>query len=265
MPMVLPFHFEFRNKLAYTLPEGFTVESLPESVETISPFGTLSLSVEEVGSDLLVRSSLSISVMQVAAEDYPAFWSQFAEELHWTRRWDRVVEGEGPDTRWFVGGKINACVNCVDRHVAGQRRNKAALIWEGEPGDRRTWTYFDLYREVNKFGNVLRGLGVNKGDRVAIYMPMVPEAIVAMLACARIGAVHSVVFGGFSAESLRDRINDAKAELLITANGGHRRGNVLPLKEFADNAIRDCPSIRHVVVVSRGEFQTSFEAGRDVW
>jgi acetyl-CoA synthetase len=200
-----------------------------------------------------------------AADDAPAFWSEFAEELHWIRRWDRVVEGEGPDTRWFVGGKINACVNCVDRHVAGQRRNKAALIWEGEPGDRRTWTYFDLYREVNKFGNALRGLGVNKGDRVAIYMPMVPEAIVAMLACARIGAVHSVVFGGFSAESRRDRINDAQAELLITADGGHRRGKVLPLKEFADNAIRDCPSIRHVVVVNRGEFQTSFEAGRDVW
>jgi len=200
-----------------------------------------------------------------AAEDPSAFWAQFAEELHWIRRWDHVVQGEGPEARWFVGGKLNACVNCVDRHIAGPRRNKAALIWEGEPGDRRTWTYFDLYREVNKFGNVLRKLGLGKGDRAAIYMPMVPEAVVAMLACARIGAVHSVVFGGFSSESLRDRINDSQCKVLITANGGHRRGSMLPLKQFADEAIRECPSIEHVVVVKRGDFPMHVKEGRDHW
>ncbi len=200
-----------------------------------------------------------------AAEDPASLWSEFAEELHWVRRWDHALEGVGPDARWFVGGQINACVNCVDRHVAGPRRNKAVLIWEGEPGDRRTWTYFDLYREVNQFGNVLRGLGVGKGDRVAIYMPMVPEAIAAMLACARIGAVHSVVFGGFSAESLRDRINDAGAKLLITADGGYRRGKMLRLKESADEAISGCPSIEHVVVVKRGDFPLQIQEGRDHW
>ena len=160
-----------------------------------------------------------------AERDPEGFWAEFAGELRWNKPWDAVLEGSGPEARWLVGGRINACVNCVDRHIEGPRRNKAALIWEGEPGDRRTWTYFDLYREVNKFGNVLRGLGVGKGDRVAIYMPMVPEAVVAMLACARIGAIHSVVFGGFSAESLRDRINDAEAKA-----ADHRRRRPPPRK-----------------------------------
>src|SRR5882672_6795491 len=129
------------------------------------------------------------SVYESADKDPPAFWESFARELVWQKPWDAVLQGGGPDARWFVGGKINASVNCLDRHLLGPRRNKAALIWEGEPGDRRTWTYFDLWREVNKFGNVLRGLGVMKGDRVAIYMPLIPEAVVAMLACARIGAI----------------------------------------------------------------------------
>ncbi|GAG33601.1 unnamed protein product, partial [marine sediment metagenome] len=157
------------------------------------------------------------NIYSEANEDPEGFWSRFASELTWSRPWDAVRQGEGAACRWFVGGQLNASVNCIDRHVEGGRRNKAALIWEGEPGELRTWTYFDLYREVNKFGNALRGLGVGKGDRVAIYMPMIPETVVAMLACARIGAIHSVVFGGFSAESLRDRILDAKAKLLNTA------------------------------------------------
>jgi acetyl-CoA synthetase len=189
-----------------------------------------------------------------AKADPTAFWEGFARELEWQKPWDTVLSGSGPDARWFVGGQINASVNCLDRHVRGPLRNKAALIWEGEPGDRKTWTYFDLWREVNKFGNVLRGLGVTKGDRVAIYMPLIPEAVVAMLACARIGAVHSVVFGGFSAESLRDRILDAQAKVLVTADGGYRRGGLLPLKHDADYAIRETPCIRNVVVVKRGEF-----------
>ena len=169
--------------------------------------------------------------------------------------------------RWFVGGKINASVNCLDRHVRTARRNKAALIWEGEPGDRRTLTYWDLFREVNRFASVLRGLGVKRGDRVAIYLPMIPELPVAMLACARIGAVHSVVFGGFSAVSLRDRINDAAATVLITADGGFRRGQTVPLKKIADEALEGTSTIEHVVVVRRGAggSEVALTSDREHW
>ena len=199
-----------------------------------------------------------------ADADPVAFWEEQARELEWMRPWDVALQGEGPDARWFVGGRLNASVNCLDRHVRSAHRNKAALIWEGEPGDRATWTYFDLWREVNKFGNVLRGLGVAKGDRVAIYLPLIPEAVVAMLACARIGAVHSVVFGGFSAEALRDRIIDAQAKVLVTADGGYRRGGLLPLKHDADYALRETPTIEHVVIVKRGDFPLRV-SGRDRW
>jgi len=206
-------------------------------------------------------------VYERAAADPEAFWAAFASELEWMRPWDRVLEWTPPDAKWFVGGTLNASVNCLDRHVRTARRNKAALIWEGEPGDRRTFTYFDLYREVCGFANVLRSLGVGRGDRVALYLPLVPELAVAMLACARIGAVHSVVFGGFSAESLRDRINDARAVALVTADGGFRRGRPVPLKQTADEALRDTPSIRHVVVVRRGQGvpEPEMQAGRDRW
>ena len=179
--------------------------------------------------------------------------------------------GRRPHAQWFVGGQLNVAANCLDRHLDGPRRNKAAIIWEGEPGDRRVYTYWELAREVGRAANALRRLGVRKGDRVAIYLPMVPEAAIAMLACARIGAVHSVVFGGFSAESLRDRINDATATVLITADGGYRRGQMLPLKRIADEALADCPSIRHVVVVRRGaggsgdETFAEMTEGRDHW
>jgi acetyl-CoA synthetase len=203
-----------------------------------------------------------------AAADPEAFWAGFARELDWMRPWDRVLEWASPYAKWFVGGQLNASVNCVDRHARTARRNKAALIWEGEPGDRRTLTYWDLYRQVNAFANVLKSLGVKRGDRVALYLPLVPELPIAMLACARIGAVHSVVFGGFSAESLRDRINDAKAVLLVTADGGYRRGQIVPLKQMADEALRDTPSIRNVVVVQRtagGTFSVDIQEGRDHW
>jgi acetyl-CoA synthetase len=160
---------------------------------------------------------------------------------------------------------LNVSANCLDRHVRTDRRNKAAIIWEGEPGDRRTLTYWDLHREVNQFANGLRKLGVRKGDRVAIYLPLIPEAAVAMLACTRIGAIHTVVFGGFSSESLRDRINDAQAKVLVTADGGYRRGAYLPLKHDAEYAVRECPSIEHVVVVKRGGFPIRMKAGVDVW
>ncbi len=215
----------------------------------------------------------SESVYVEAAADREAFWASWARQLEWYRGWDAVLRWKPPHAQWFVGGQLNASVNCLDRHVRTARRNKAALIWEGEPGDRRTLTYRDLYRDVNRFANVLKRLGVAKGDRVAIYLPMVPEVAVAMLACARIGAVHSVVFGGFSAEALRERINDAGAVVLITADGGYRRGQVVPLKRAADEALEACPSIRHVVVVQRLQLAASggdeafvrMQEGRDHW
>src|SRR5690349_1170212 len=186
-----------------------------------------------------------------AERDPDAFWARFAGELEWSRKWDRVLDWQPPHAKWFVGGTINASVNCLDRHVRGARRNKAALIWEGEPGDRRTLTYFDLFRQVSQFANVLKSLGVKKGDRVARSLPLIPELAIAMLACARIGAIHSVVFGGFSAESLRDRINDSQCKVLVTADGGYRRGSIVALKKTADEALKDTPSIQHVVIVQR--------------
>ncbi len=202
-----------------------------------------------------------------AAADPEAFWAGFAAELDWMAPWTQVLDWQPPHARWFVDGKLNVSANCLDRHVAGGRRNKAAFIWEGEPGDRRTLTYFDLHRQTCQFANVLKGLGVKKGDRVALYMPLVPELAIAMLACARIGAVHSVVFGGFSSESLRDRINDAQATVLVTADGGYRRGGIVPLKQMADEALADTPSIQHVVVVRRGvaDIPVHMTEGRDRW
>ena len=206
-------------------------------------------------------------IYATAARDPEAFWASFADELEWSRRWDTVLDWQPPHARWFVGGQLNISVNCVDRHARGPRRNKAAIIWEGEPGDRRTLTYFDLFRDVSAFANVLKSLGIRKGDRVAIYLPLIPELAIAMLACARIGAVHSIVFGGFSAESLRDRINDAQARLLITADGGYRRGHIVPLKQVADEALTGTPSIENVIVVQRGAgpMPVHIQEERDHW
>ena len=203
-----------------------------------------------------------------AARDPERFWADFASELEWSTPWTRVLEWNPPHAKWFVGGTINASVNCVDRHARGPRRNKAAIVWEGEPGDRRTLTYFDLFRQVSQFANVLKSLGVKRGDRVALYLPLIPELAIAMLACARIGAVHSVVFGGFSAESLRDRINDSQCSVLVTADGGWRRGQVVPLKQMADEALAGTPSIRHVVIVQRlhgSPVPVHVKEGRDHW
>ena len=207
-------------------------------------------------------------VYEAAAEDPEAFWEDWARQLEWMRPWTQVLDWQPPHAKWFVGGQLNASVNCLDRHVRTARRNTAALIWEGEPGDRRTLTYFDLYRQVCQFANVLKGLGIRKGDRVAIYLPLIPELAIAMLACARIGAVHSVVFGGFSAEALRDRINDSQCALLITADGGFRRGQLVPLKQTSDEALQGAPSVRNVIVVKRqaGEpFPVHIKEGRDHW
>ncbi|HEY4132273.1 MAG TPA: AMP-binding protein, partial [Gemmatimonadaceae bacterium] len=200
-------------------------------------------------------------------QELEAFWEDRANELDWFTKWSQVLEWKPPHAKWFIGGKLNVSVNCVDRHIPTARRNKAAFIWEGEPGDRRTLTYWDLFIEVQKFANVLKNLGVKRGDRVAIYMPLVPEVAIAMLACTRIGAIHSVVFGGFSPESLRDRINDAECKVLVTADGGYRRGGLVPLKKNSDKALEDCPSIQHVVVVQRNanDASASMTAGRDQW
>ena len=203
-----------------------------------------------------------------AAKDPEAFWAGFARELEWITPFSKVLEWQPPDAKWFADGTINVAANCLDRHVRTWRRNKAAFIWEGEPGDRRTLTYFDLYRQVCQFANVLKSLGIEKGDRVALYLPLIPELAIAMLACARIGAIHSVVFGGFSAESLRDRINDSTCKLLVTADGGWRRGQIVPLKQMADEALTGTPSIEHVIVVQRLQHPAApvhIKEGRDRW
>ena len=205
-----------------------------------------------------------------ASEDLLAYWESWAEELDWFERWHTVLEWNPPHAKWFLGGKLNVSHNCLDRHLDGPRTDKVALVWEGEPGDTRSYTYSELHAEVSRFANALKGLGVGKGDRVAIYLPMIPEAAIAMLACARIGAPHSVVFGGFSPESLADRINDAQAKTLITADGGYRRGGIVPLKVNSDEAVESCPCIESVVVVARGGDLTErvdahMEEGRDHW
>ncbi len=202
-----------------------------------------------------------------ADRDPEAFWARLAaEELHWFRRWDKVLEWDAPFAKWFVGGTTNAAYNCIDRHLTTWRRNKAALVWEGEPGDSRVLTYQDLHREVCKFATVLKTrLDLAKGDRVAIYMPMVPELVIAMLACARIGAVHSVVFGGFSADALKERINDAEAKAVITADGGWRRGAIVDLKVQIDKALEHCPTVTGCIVLRRTGNPVSWTEGRDVW
>ena len=206
-------------------------------------------------------------VYERAKKDPEGFWAEAARSLDWFKPWDKVLEWDPPIAKWFTGGKINVSYNCLDRHVKTWRRNKAALIWEGEPGEERVLTYADLYREVNKFANVMKKLGIRKGDRVTIYMPMVPELPIALLACARIGAPHSVVFGGFSSESLRDRINDAQSKLVITADGSYRRGQIVPLKRNVDAAVKECPCVENIVLLKRLGDAASIhvQEGRDHW
>src|SRR5438132_143985 len=202
-----------------------------------------------------------------AAEDFEGFWADWARQLEWSQPWEQVLEWNPPHAKWFLGGKLNVSVNCLDRHLDGPRRDKRAIVWEGEPGDVRTLTYAQLSQEVNKFANVLKGLGLAKGDRVTLYMPMTPEAAIAMLACTRLGVVHSVVFGGFSAESLRERTNDCGAKVVITADGYWRRGNIVPLKKTTDEAIAECPTVEKVVVLRRvgDKTECALQPGRDLW
>src|SRR4051794_22899278 len=200
------------------------------------------------------------------AEDYEAFWAQRAEALHWDTKWDQVLDWSNPPfAKWFVGGKLNVAYNCVDRHVEDGHGDQVAYYWEGEPGDARTITYGQLKDEVCKAANALIELGVQAGDRVAIYMPMIPETVIAMLACARVGAVHMVVFGGFSADALASRLDDAGAVLVITSDGGYRRGAPSALKPAVDDAVDRSPGVRNVVVVKRTGQDVEWTEGRDLW
>src|SRR5216683_3143205 len=214
-----------------------------------------------------IKSMAELEKLRAEASANPEeFWARFAEgELRWFKKWDTVLKWEAPHAQWFAGGKINISDNCLDRHLATWRRNKAALIWEGEPGDTRTLTYQQLHSEVCRFANVLKKIGVGKGDRVALYMPLIPELAISMLACARIGATHSVVFGGFSSTALVDRINDAQCKVVVTADGGWRRGNEVKLKPAVDEALKETPSVQSCVVVRRTGSKIQMESGRDHW
>ena len=206
------------------------------------------------------------SIYEEAERDFEGFWADRARELHWFKEWDEVLRWDPPEAQWFVGGKTNVSYNCLDYQIEQGRGDKTALIWEGdEPGDTRTFTYSELAAEVKKFANVLKNLGVQKGDPVSIYLPMIPELPIAMLACARIGAPHSVVFGAFSADALRDRINDCESKVLVTADSGPRGGKKTPLKQNADEALEDAPSVQSVVVVRRTGDDVDFVEGRDNW
>ncbi len=246
------------------MPEGTQVQTTPqERLEALLQEKRLFPPSDDFHRQASVQDP---AIYDRAAQDLEGFWGEEAKNLDWIEPYKKVLEWNPPWAKWFVGGKLNVAANCVDRHAASERRNKAAIIWEGEPGDSRVLTFGMLQREVNRCANALKSLGVKKGDRVAIYLGMVPELPIAMLACAKIGAPHSVVFGGFSAESLRERINDAKAKVLVTADGAWRRGGVVPLKAHADEALKGTPTIEKVVVVERvgKAVETTRVHGRDI-
>ena len=230
-----------REKRVFPPPPGFAAQAHVKSLEEY---------------ETLYRHSI---------QDPEKFWAEIAAELHWFAPWTSVLEWNPPWAKWFVGGKINLCYNCVDRHALGNNKDKIAILWEGEPGEVRKLTYGDLYLEVQKFANVLKGLGIRKGDRVAIYMGMTPELAIALLACARIGAVHSVIFGGFAANALVDRINDASCVAVITQDGSYRRGQEVRLKAIVDEALVNCPTVKNVVVYRRTGSPVTMKDGRDQW
>jgi acetyl-CoA synthetase len=242
--------------------ESTSIESMMKEYRVVEP-------PEWVKEGAHISSMADYEAMYDRSVDDPeGFWAEMAEEyLYWHKKWDKVVEWEfdTPKVEWFKGGKTNVAYNCVDRHLTTWRRNKAAIIWESDEGRTKMYTYQSLYYKVCRFANVLKKHGIKKGDRVAIYMPMIPELAVAMLACARVGAIHSIVFGGFSAQALRDRIQDCEAKMLITADEGIRGGRIVPLKAMADEALLECPCVDTVVVVSRAQTRVDMEPGRDVW
>ena len=205
------------------------------------------------------------AICKRAAEDPESFWGEIASQLHWFQPWKTVLEWDMPFSKWFVGGKTNISYNCIDRHITGPRKNKVAILWEGEPGDVRALSYQMLHREVCRFANVLKSLGLKAGDRTTIYMGMVPELAIAMLACARMGVTHNVIFGGFSAEAVRDRVNDSQSKIVITADGGHRRGGIVPLKKNVDDALHGTPSVEKVIVYKRTGEPVHMTSNRDLW
>src|SRR6266568_2219550 len=221
---------------------------------------------EEFSRNAHIKSLEEYEAMYKQSIDDPeAFWANVAKDLHWFKPWDKVLDWDLPHAKWFVGGKMNLSYNCVDRHALGARRDKAALIWEGEPGEVRRLTYAELHAEVQRFANGLKALGIKKGDRVAIYMGMTPELAIALLACARIGAVHSVIFGGFAANALVDRMNDAECVALLTQDTSYRRGTEVKLKQVADEAVANTPSVKHVIVYKRSGTSVEMKPGRDHW
>ncbi|HXM06637.1 MAG TPA: AMP-binding protein, partial [Candidatus Acidoferrum sp.] len=217
----------------------------------------------EPSAALAAQANAGPEIYEEADRDYLAFWAKWARELEWITPFTQTLEWNEPFARWFGDGELNVSANCLDRHVAAGRGDRVAFYFEGEPGDRRTITYRELLDDVNRFSNGLRTLGIGKGDPVAIYMPMIPELAVAMLACTRIGAIHSVIFGGFSPESIADRVNDSECLALITADAGWRRGKRIPLKHNCDVAMQSTPSIRHCIVAQRTGDDVSMRDGRD--
>src|SRR5262245_62137523 len=240
-------------------PTASNIESVLKETRRFPP-------PKEFAAQAHVKSLAEYEKLWQRAHDNPdAFWAEQAESLAWFKKWDKVLVWKEPHAQWFVGGKLNAAYNCIDRHLNGPRKNKAAIIWEGEPGDSRVLRYQDLHREVCQFASALKWMGIKKGDRVTIYMPMIPELPIAMLACARIGATHSVIFGGFSADAVADRNNDARARLVITADGGWRRGKVVPLKHNVDAALARSPNVEKCVVFNRCDQQVDMKPCRDCW
>jgi acetyl-CoA synthetase len=245
--------------MAMSSPAGSNITSILKETRKFPP-------TVEFSQRAHIKSTAEYEKLWQRAKDDPqGFWAEQAESLSWFQKWDTVLIWKEPHAQWFAGGKINATYNCLDRHLDGPRKNKAAIVWEGEPGDSRVLRYQDLHREVCKFANVLKKIGIQKGDRVTLYMPMVPELAIAMLACARIGATHSVIFGGFSADAVADRNNDAKARLVVTADGGWRRGKVVPLKQNVDDALDKSPTVEKCIVFNRCNQQVTMKPGRDFW
>jgi len=242
------------------------MSTVPPDIESVLQEERVFPPPERFSQQAHIKSMAELEKLRAEANADPeAFWARMAEELHWFKTWDTVLKWDPPHAEWFGGGKINISYNCLDRHLYTWRRNKAALIWEGEPGEQRTFTYQQLHTEVCKFANVLKHANIQRGDRVALYMPLIPELAIAMLACARIGATHSVVFGGFSSAALIDRINDASCKLVVTADGGWRRGNEVKLKPAVDEALKSTPSVNVCIVVRRTGSPQEMQEGRDFW
>ncbi len=245
-----------------------TVQEEPKAITSMMEETRVFYPPEKLSEKAYIKSPDGYKkIYQRSIDDPEGFWGEMAEQLHWYKKWDRVLVEDFKEAKhqWFVGGKLNVSYNCLDRHLKTWRKNKAAIVWEGDIGDSKTLTYQQLHREVCKFAGVLKKHGVKKGDRVSIYLPMIPELPIAMLACARIGAIHSVVFGGFSADSLRDRMLDCGSKMLVCVDGYYRGGRIIRSKDNADEALKACPEVKDVIVVKRAKIEVPMKEGRDYW